>query len=321
MIPLLQTQGQQTNFGPKYWAAKEKYDKILQGHSVLCSSGTTALQIACQVTFGRAKKIAVPEFTHVATLAAVVASQNYPVICQCDPETGMLICPPVDGAVVVSPFGAAFNEHDYHNLGIPLVFDLCGAFPMILSTKYPRVYSTHATKNISTREGGIAVFQDPYLAGVARCLTNFSIREDRSPFTIFGGNHKMDEHRCGMLLDYDMKHIARKIEKKRNALEQYSKVATPLPGLIEGYPSLCVLKVDNPDALIAEGGRNDIIFKKYYYPLLSDVDFREKPRTACVTPNEELRKYVAFPSDVTNCQIAEVCELVKRVNNEKLSNI
>jgi dTDP-4-amino-4,6-dideoxygalactose transaminase len=233
----------------------------------------------------------------------------------------MLICPPVDGAVVVSPFGAAFNEHDYHNLGIPLVFDLCGAFPMILSTKYPRVYSTHATKNISTREGGIAVFQDPYLAGVARCLTNFSIREDRSPFTIFGGNHKMDEHRCGMLLDYDMKHIARKIEKKRNALEQYSKVATPLPGLIEGYPSLCVLKVDNPDALIAEGGRNDIIFKKYYYPLLSDVDFREKPRTACVTPNEELRKYVAFPSDVTNCQIAEVCELVKRVNNEKLSNI
>lgn len=314
MIPLLQTQGQQTNFGPKYWAAKEKYDKILQGHSVLCSSGTSALQIACQVTFGRGKKIAVPEFTHVATLSAVVASQNYPVICPCDPETGMLICPPVDGAVVVSPFGAAFNEFDYTRLGMPLVFDLCGAFPMVLNTQWSRVYSTHATKNISTREGGIAVFQDANVAELARRLTNFSICEDRQPFTIFGGNHKLDEHRCGMLLDYDMKHIARKIEKKRNALEQYSKVATPLPGLIEGYPSLCVLKVDNPDALIAEGGRNDIIFKKYYYPLLSDVEFREKPRTACVTQNEELRKYVAFPSDVTNSQIAEVCELVKRIN-------
>jgi dTDP-4-amino-4,6-dideoxygalactose transaminase len=322
-IPLIETKGQQTNFGPNFWNAKRAIDELLKRQSLPVSTGTAALQLGCQVTFQRGTAVAVPDFTMVATLHAVVAAGCKPIIVPCDPDSGMVNLKTlqelakwggIQGAVVVSPFGATFDHTAYEALGIRLVYDLAGAFPMAPSTKWPVAYSCHATKNISTREGGFVTFATCREFEEARKLSCFSLDETRTAITIHAGNHKMDEARCQDLfcaVKYGMDGIHARIRNKRRLARFYaSSNATPLVGLLDGFPSLCVMKVPDAQRLQDFGDMNGVTFKRYYHPLLSDMAFREKIEVIAA-PSPDLRRFIAFPSDATDEQALRVVEVVK----------
>jgi dTDP-4-amino-4,6-dideoxygalactose transaminase len=310
----MNTNGQQSNFGPYYYQAKEKLDTKLNRHHVFVSSGTSALQISCSMAFGRGKIVAVPDFTMVATLHAVVASGNYPIIAPCDPHTGMIQVPnKVSCAVIVSPFGAKIDHEEYEKLNINLVYDLAGGFPMTFETTHPICYSTHATKNFSTREGGIISCDTKEHAEEYRKMSCFSMENNRHPTTIYAGNYKMDEYRCKQIADLDWEMLEQKIALKRRLLGKYASVAIPLKNLSVGHPSLCVCRVGNAEHLENLALHNGLTFKRYYLPLLSDIQFRERVPVV-EKPNKLLREYIAFPSELSAIQESLVIDFIERNN-------
>jgi len=317
-IPLIETNGQQTNFGPLFWEAKSALDRLFKRHCLPCSTGTSALQLACQVAFERGSRIAVPDFTMVASLHAVVAAGCVPVIVPCDQHTGMMCKRTLDslaswgvvtGAVVVSPFGAAFDHTTYEQTSLRIVYDLAGAFPMEVATRSPCSYSTHATKNISTREGGFVTFATQEEFERARKLSCFALDGDRVALSIHAGNHKMDEYRCRELLEAvtnGLEGIHARIRNKRRLVRFYAgRYAIPLSGLTDGFPSLCVLKVPDAKRLEDFGAKRGITFKRYYHPLLSKMAFQEKVQVGS-SSHSSLQQFVAFPSDATDEQAERV---------------
>jgi dTDP-4-amino-4,6-dideoxygalactose transaminase len=331
MIPLMETNGQQTNFGPWFWKVVAELHGNYGKHWLPVSTGTSAIQIAAQIQFRRGQRIAVPDFTMVATLHAVVAAGCVPVICDCDPDTG-IIKPDtlsrlareraIDGAVVVSPFGAKVDAADFDVLGLPLVYDLAGAWPKQLVTNYPVTYSCHATKNISTREGGLIAFATELQWEKARRLSCFDLGPERHPTTIYAGNHKMDEYRCAQLflqLTEQQCELASRMHRKRRLVADYAVElpwAIPLKTLAIGCPSLCVLRVPDAADLETAGAAAGITFKRYYYPLLSDIVFDEVVETIC-QPDPLLRQYLAFPSDVGEPQFMQVVNFAKGIGNSR----
>ncbi len=322
-IPLIETNGQQTNFGPYFWEAKSALDKLLKRHTLPCSTGTSALQLACHVAFERGSRIAVPDFTMVATLHAVVAAGCVPVIVPCDQHTGLMLKSTLDslaswgvvtGAVVVSPFGAAFDPTIYEHTALRIVYDLAGAFPMEIATRAPCAYSCHATKNISTREGGFVSFATQEELEQARRLSCFSLDSHRVATSIYAGNHKMDEYRCRELLEAvtnGLEAIHARIRNKRRLVRFYaSRYAIPLSGLTDGFPSLCVLKVPDARRLEDFGAKRGITFKRYYHPLLSKMAFQEKVQVGS-SSHPSLQQFIAFPSDATDSQAERVRSTVE----------
>jgi dTDP-4-amino-4,6-dideoxygalactose transaminase len=328
MINLIETNGQQTNFGPWFWKVVSELHNIYGKHWLPVSTGTAAIQLACQVQFRRGQRIAVPDFTMVATLQAVVAAGCIPVICDCDPQSGVVLASTlkklaqertIDGAVVVSPFGARIETSDFEILGLPLVYDLAGAWPQQLTTNYPVCYSCHATKNISTREGGLLAVATETVWERARRLSCFDLGPERHPSTIYAGNHKMDEYRCAQLCDQaeNPGATATKMHRKRKLITDYASElpwAVPLQNLATGWPSLCVLRVPDAQDLEIAGAAAGVTFKRYYYPLLSDIVFDEPVELVC-KPDPLLRQYLAFPSDVSEPQFMQVINFAKRIGN------
>lgn len=302
MIPLLKVK-HPSNFGPNYWAAKAKIDHYLGRHSVLCSSGTAGLVIALK-SLKNVSVVGVPEYTFIGTLQAVRnAGMEFRVLpCRNDGTLDPEQVTGVDAVIVVAPFGMRIDPIEYQLLGLPIVWDFCPAWPQTFSTIWPIVYSTHATKNISCGEGGIVTFPRKYSAEAARRFTCFALDEYRFPMRIDASNYKIDEHRCGILFDTDFDEVYAKIERKKEIIALYSQgtALEPLPNL--DYPTLAVFKV--PDAERLEKSTDEIIFKRYYYPLLSDF--------AGMKANENLRNTIAFPSDVTDEELEIVVNHVRK---------
>lgn len=330
MINLIETNGQQTNFGPWFWKAVSELHNTYGKHWLPVSTGTAAIQLAAQVQFRRGQRIAVPDFTMVATLHAVVAAGCVPVLVDCLPDSGQANPATlrrlaqeraIDGAVIVSPFGARVEIADYEELGLPLVYDLAGAWPQQLSTNYPICYSCHATKNLSTREGGLIALATETVWERARRLSCFDLGPERMPSTIYAGNHKMDEYRCAQLCQQieNPGEMATKMHRKRRLLRDYGAElpwAVPLAGLATGWPSLCVFRVPDSADLEASGNAAGITFKRYYFPLLSDIVFDEPVEVACRS-DERLRQCIAFPSDVSEPQFLQVVNFAKRIGNSR----
>lgn len=328
MIPLIETRGQQTNFGPWFWKAVSELHNTYGKHWLPVSTGTAAIQLAAQVQFRRGDRIAIPDFTMVATLHAVVAAGCVPVLVDCLPDSGLANPATlrklrqeraIDGAVIVSPFGAKLEPADFEVLGLPLVYDLAGAWPQQLTTNYPVAYSCHATKNLSTREGGLVAFATEAAWEQARRLSCFDLGAERMPRTIYAGNHKMDEYRCAQLCEQveNPGEMATRMTRKRRLIQDYAAAlpwAVPLTGLATGWPSLCVLRVPDAFALEVAGYAAGITFKRYYYPLLSDIPFDEPVDVACKS-QDALRQCIAFPSDVSEPQFLQVVNFAKRLGD------
>lgn len=324
-IPLIETNGMQTNFGPNWWACVSRLNERYGKHWLPVSNGTSAITLAVQATFARNYRVAVPDFTMVATLHAVVAAGCIPVIIPCDCETGLMNTEvlrqqwnwgQIQGAVIVSPFGAEFDHRKYEEIEMPLIYDLAGAWPMQLATAFPCTYSMHATKNISTREGGLIAFAFHKEWETARRLSCFDLDTERNSRTIYAGNDKLDEYRSGELLSQleNSQPLEARIAHKRDLVKRYAEALPirPLTGLAEGYPTLCVFEVPDAARLERAGANAGITFKRYYYPLMSAMPFREHiPRV--VRSREGLENYIAFPSDVNAQEFEQVVAVVKGV--------
>lgn len=200
-----------TNGGP----VVREFESVVAGivgveHCVATSNATLALQVALRAG-GFEGEIVVPSFTFAATAHAAAWQGMTPVFCDVDPATHCI--DPRDAELRITartsailavhlwghPADVAELERVATRRGVGLLFDAAHAFGssyrgrMIGSFGRAEVFSFHATKFVSSFEGGVIATNDGALASAARRMINFGFAGEDRDATVVGLNAKMPE--------------------------------------------------------------------------------------------------------------------------------
>ena len=204
-----------TNCGP-YVQQLERQVATQLGvrHCVATCNGTAALEIMIRAA-GLQGEVIVPAFTFVATPHAIRWLGLTPVFCDIDPHTHAidpaaverLISPQTTAIMGVHIWGQACPIEELAAIaerqGIALVFDAAQAFGNLHRGRCLGSFGTaeavsfHATKTVSTFEGGAILTDNDRLADRARRMRNFGLGDDDQAEMV-GTNAKMSEVAAAM---------------------------------------------------------------------------------------------------------------------------
>lgn len=205
-----------TNFGP---LNKQLLERLTQWQAhqfgrevfgVTTANATLALELVLtDLDLPPKSRILLPALTFVATATAILRCGHIPVVCDVDPHSWLLTPEtlPHDldvetlGAVIpVAAFGmpqdAQAWQQWHERTGIPVVIDAAASFGAQSSDRHiPVVISLHATKCLSTGEGGLVLTEDSEQALRLAQMTNFGI----GPLVTAGAsNAKMSEYHAAV---------------------------------------------------------------------------------------------------------------------------
>ena len=235
-----------TNNGPQV----QEFERRIAGisgvrHCVAMCNATTALQIAIRAA-NLTGEVIVPSFTFVASAHALQWQGIRPVFCDIDnnfcldPErVEELITPRTTGIIGVHLWGQTCNVEALtaicrrHHL--TLLFDAAHAFGcsrdgvMVGGFGRAEVFSFHATKFVSTFEGGAVVTDDGEFADSCRAIRNFGFSGE-DEVSGLGINGKMNEIEAVMGL-VSLDHMDEIITTNRNNYLEYRKGLDGIPGV------------------------------------------------------------------------------------------
>lgn len=295
-----------TNMGVKHNELQSKLESLLNiSHVVLYTNGHLALEgIWEMLDFPKGSEVITTPFTFCSTTHAFVRKGLIPIFCDIDPNTYCIDTSKIeelitDKTVAICPVHVYGNICDVeaieaiakkHNLKV--VYDAAHAF----ATKYKGVstacfgdasmFSFHATKVFNTIEGGALCFKDDEWVGKLNDLKNFGIHGPDSTLYV-GGNAKMSEFQAAMGL-CNLRHLDSEIEKRRLVVERYKSNLGGVNGIIfcksQGNvtPNYAYLPVifygfkKTRDEVYEELKQNGIISRKYFYPLVSEMECYKK---------------------------------------------
>jgi dTDP-4-amino-4,6-dideoxygalactose transaminase len=284
-----------SNNGPCYVNAVGIINETL-GYNCLVSNATVALELAIRARFKQGSRILIPSFTFKATYLAVLNAGMKPVVTAVDENTWALnpfdlyTC---DGAVVVSPFGHTIDFASYEATGVPIVYDLAGAWGLKYRGPNPAVYSFHATKIPGIGEGACVVSNDYNLVRRIERMANFEHT-----------NAKISEVHCAQLLAHleHGVHYTQGYPLKTNTLERdFSSLH------VYEFPARAIYPIlTNP---VFEA-------RRYYYPLIEDL---YEVETLARTPKfHPTRHTIALPRDVNEAEKASVLNTLEMIGRDLL---
>jgi len=151
---------------------------------VAVASGTAALLMALSaLEIGSGDEVILPTYVCEAVLDAVLTCGATPVLADVGPTWGLTVesvservSSRTAAILVVHPFGIAMDTRSFAPFGVPIIEDACQAFgarregDIAGTTGTIGVFSFHATKCLTTGEGGMAVSRDPDLLDRMRRL-------------------------------------------------------------------------------------------------------------------------------------------------------
>ena len=130
--------------------------------------------------------------------------------------------------------------------------------------------------------GGAVCFKDDSLVTKLNDLKNFGIHGPESTLYI-GGNAKMNEFQAAMGI-CNLRHLDQEIEKRRKVVEHYKERLGNTKGIVfckpqkDVTPNYAYLPVvfdgfkKTRDEVFEELKRNDVIARKYFYPLVNEME-------------------------------------------------
>jgi UDP-4-amino-4-deoxy-L-arabinose-oxoglutarate aminotransferase len=159
---------------------------------IACTSGTVAIGLALKsLGIGTGDEVVLPTYVCWNVLAAVTASGATPCLCDVD-DSGVLtvqmvrdvLSPRTRAIVAVHIFGHPCDIPSLASLGLPVIEDACQAFGLELAGRSAGslgtfgILSFHATKCLTTGEGGMLVSNDLDLLARARALAESTGRNN-----------------------------------------------------------------------------------------------------------------------------------------------
>lgn len=296
-----------TNMGEKhqqFQVALEEYLGV--PHATLYTNGHLALEgILSSMDFPRGGEVITTPFTFASTTHAIVRSGLVPVFCDINDRDYTLDASKIE-PLITDKTVAILSVHVYGNLcdtdaiqqiadkhGLKVIYDAAHAFGVTKNGVSAAcfgdasMFSFHATKVFNTIEGGAVCYRDDALVQTLNDLKNFGIHSAEEVDYI-GGNAKMSEFQAAMGL-CNLRHLSGEIAKRRCVVERYRellgghdcvKFCAPQEGIESNYAYFPAVFESEAmrDAVCERLKAQDVIARKYFYPLTSDFAcYRDLP--------------------------------------------
>ena len=291
-----------TNMGIKHKELQSKLEAYFAcPHVTLYTNGHLALENAIEsFHFEKGSEIITTPFTFASTTHAIVRSGMKPVFCDINDENYTIDVTKIeslitDKTVAILPvhvYGNMCNVEEIDKIAkkhkLKAIYDAAHAFGVkykgISSANFGDIsmFSFHATKVFNTIEGGCLCYKDDNKVTLLNDLKNFGIHGPESVQYV-GGNAKMNEFQAAMGL-CNLRHIDEWINKRKQVVEHYReklsnidgiKLCKPQQDVISNYAYFPVV-FDNykytRDEIYDKLAKEDIIARKYFYPLVNDFD-------------------------------------------------
>lgn len=335
-----------TNMGVKHKALQAELESFLRTpHATLYTNGHLALENAIAVMdLPQGAEVITTPFTFVSTTHAIVRNGLVPVFCDIDPETYTMDAMKIE-ALITEKTAAIVPVHVYGNVcnieaiediakrhSLKVIYDAAHTFGVTYRGKGIAnfgdisMFSFHATKVFNTIEGGAICYADNALVQRLNDMKNFGIRGPEACVYV-GGNAKMNEFQAAMGL-CNLRHLNEEIAKRKQVVERYRSRFSGVDGI-----TLCKPQADvEPNyayfPVVFDGFRktrdeifellkaNEIIARKYFYPLTSDFECYRDLSTAGgdKTP---IAKHIAdcvltlpLYADLTTAEVDRICDLI-----------
>jgi dTDP-4-amino-4,6-dideoxygalactose transaminase len=291
---------QLTNRGPFH----EEFEQALSdylgvNHVSLFANGTLALVAGLQALEITGEVITTP-YSFVATAHSLLWNRIEPVFVDIDIETQNIDPAKIEAAITtdtsailpVHVYGRPCNTDRIQSIadahGLKVIYDAAHAFGVqnsggsILRHGDLSILSFHATKVFTTFEGGAVVSQDAETKKRVDYLKNFGIA-DEVTVVAPGINGKMNEFQAALGL-LQLKYVDNAIEQRREVDKAYREQLSEISGISCLSPSSAIrhnyayfpILVESTypltrDELYNRLKRDDILTRRYFYPLISDV--------------------------------------------------
>lgn len=265
----------------------------------LFTNGTLPLITALQAMKITGEVITTP-YSFVATTHSIWWNNLKPVFVDVDEETGNIdpekieaaITPQTTAIMPVHVYGTPCNTKRIKEIadiyGLKVIYDAAHAFGVTVNGKSileegdMSTLSFHATKVYNTVEGGALVCHDEATKKRIDYLKNFGFAGETTVVAP-GINSKMDEIRAAYGL-LNLQQVDEAIAKRKHVAELYRETLKNVPGIrflndIEGvkhnysYFPIFITKKDygmSRDALYEKLKENNILGRRYFYPLISN---------------------------------------------------
>lgn len=309
-----------TNMGVKHKELEKSLLEYLKTPNItLFTNGHLALEcIIAAFNFPKGSEVITTPFTFASTTHAISRNGLVPVFCDINQKNFTIDADKIEN-LITEKTCAIIPVHVYGNLcdvekiekiakkyNLKVIYDAAHAFGVekngvgVANFGDASMFSFHATKVFNTIEGGAVTYKDEKLNKILYDIKNFGITGPESVEYI-GGNAKMNEFQAAMGI-CNLRHVDKEIGKRKKVVERYREklqnikgikiIHTP-EGIKENYAYFPVI-FDNykytRDEVFKKLGEENIIARKYFYPLINDFDCYKEEYNSKDTP---VAKYMA----------------------------
>lgn len=333
-----------TNMGPKHKELQAKLCEYLDVENIdLLTNGHMALELTLQAMNLQGEVITTP-FTFASTTHAIVRNGLTPVFCDIDPETYCMDAGKIDGLITdktcaimpVHVYGNICNieeiERIAHKYELKVIYDAAHTFGEtyqgrgIGSFGDVSCFSFHATKVFNSIEGGAVCYKDQQLGEKLYELKNFGIHGPEEVPAV-GANAKMNEF-CAAMGICNLRHVDEEIAKRKAVVERYRE---RLNG-VEGIQLNCIQKDvksnyayfpvvfeeklfgSSREEVFDKLAENDVVARKYFYPLTNTFECFHGKYDATKTPvaMHISKRVLTLPlyADLALKDVDRICDII-----------
>lgn len=332
-----------TNMGVKHKALEAQLlDYLKVPNITLFTNGHLALECIIAALNLTGEVITTP-FTFASTTHAITRNGLKPVFCDINPDDYTIDVQKIE-SLITEKTSAIIPVHVYGNVcdveeidriakkhNLKVIYDAAHTFGVTVNGQGigafgdASMFSFHATKVFNTIEGGAVTYNDSSIKQVLNDLKNFGIT---GPETVeyVGGNAKMNEFQAAMGI-CNLRHVNSEIIKRKKVVERYIhnleeisgiKLSQEQAGVESNYAYFPVVfdsyKMTR-DEVFEKLKDNDIIARKYFYPLTNSFECYKDQYDMDETP---VAKYVAervltlpLYADLSLEDVDRICEIIK----------
>lgn len=329
-----------TNNGVKHRELEKSLcDYLSVDNTTLFVNGHMALEMAI-AALGLTGEVITTPFTFASTTHAIVRNGLTPVFCDINTDDYTIDTEKIEELITdktsaIIPVHVYGNICDYkaieeiarkHNLKV--IYDAAHAFGVeveglgVANLGDASMFSFHATKVFNTIEGGCVCYKDTELKNKLNNLKNFGIKGPETVEAV-GGNAKMNEFSAAMGI-CNLRHLQEEIAKRKVAYDRYVERLSGIDGIklspvkdgvksnyayfpvvFDGYK----LNRDEVDQKLRD---NDIIARKYFYPITNGFDCYDFDTAKTPIALDISKKVLTLPmyAGLSTTEVDKICDVI-----------
>ncbi len=340
-----------TNMGPKHKQLQEDLKSYLGVSNIeLFTNGHMALELSLQalglgdVTKNSGKEVITTPFTFASTTHAIVRNGLKPVFCDIKEDDYTIDDNKIE-ALITENTVAIMPVHVYGNIcyiekieaiakkyNLKVIYDAAHTFGETYKGQGVGTFgdvscfSFHATKVFNTIEGGAVCYNDPNLGQKLYDLKNFGIHNAETVAAV-GSNAKMNEF-CAAMGICNLRHIDDEIAKRKRVDAEYRKRLSNIDGIklnpirddisynYAYFPVVIEVNVfgKTRNEIYEELLANDIVPRKYFYPIVNEFDCYKNIYDSSKTPLAKSisENVITLPiySDLDLNIVNKICDII-----------